>query len=104
VAVAGKPDRSGVISEPVVVSVAVAVLLAATGSFVAPVVPLTVEIAGVVGVPVTVQRICAPGTTVDGGTGVHDVVRPAGRPVTAQLAAVAATAGAAAFLQTNVPL
>jgi hypothetical protein len=104
VAVAGKPDRSGVMSEPVVVNVAVAVLLATMGSFVAPVVPLTVETAGVVGVPVTVQRICAPGATVAGGTGAHDVVKPAGRPATAQVAAVAEMAGAAAFLQTNVPL
>jgi hypothetical protein len=104
VAVVGRPDRSGVMSDPVVVSVAVAVLLAALESLVAPVVPLTVETAGVVGVPVTVQTICAPGATDDGGTGEHDVERPAGKPVTAQLAAVAVTAGAAAFLHVKEPL
>jgi uncharacterized membrane protein YdfJ with MMPL/SSD domain len=91
-------------SEPVAVNVAVAVLLAVFGSLLAPVVPLTVEAAGVVGVPVTVQRICAPGATVAGGTGVHDAVSPAGRPATAQVAAVADIAGAAAFLHTKVPL
>jgi hypothetical protein len=88
----------------VVVKVAVAVLFEVFGSLVAPVEPLSVETAGVVGVPLTVQRICAPGATVAGGTGEHDVVRPAGSPVTAQLAAVAETAGAAAFLQKKVPL
>lgn len=91
-------------SEPVVVSVVVAVLLPLLPSLVAPVVPFTVETATVVGVPVTVQRICVPGATEAGGAGVHEAVRPAGKPVTPQLAAVAVTAGAAAFLQTNVPL
>jgi hypothetical protein len=104
IAVAGSKLRSTDMSEPVVVSVAVAVLLRLLESLPAPVVPLTLETAGVVGVPVTVQSICAPGATVEGGTGEHDVERPEGNPETEQLAAVAATAGAAAFLQTNVPL
>jgi hypothetical protein len=95
---------SGVMSEPVVVSVVTAVLLVLLPSLVAPVVPLTVDVPGVVGVPVTVQRICALGATDAGGLGVQDVERPAGKPVTAQLAAVAVMSGDAPFLQTKVPL
>ena len=90
-------------SEPVTVTVRVAVLLALLPSFVAPVDPLSVEEPTVVGVPETVQVITPDGATEAGGVGVHDVVRPAGRPVTAQDAFVAVTAGAAAFEQVNVP-
>jgi hypothetical protein len=90
-------------SEPVVVIVVDAVLLAAFGSLLAPVVPLIVDAAGVVGVPETVHVILAPGATVLGGDGAHDVVSPAGKPVTAHAALVAVMAGAAAFEHVNVP-
>ena len=90
-------------SEPVVAMVVEAVLLATTGSLVAPVVPLTVELPTVVGVPETVQVMAALGATVAGGVGAQDVVRPAGRPVTAQVADVAAMAGDAALVQVKVP-
>jgi hypothetical protein len=102
--VRGRPERSGTMSEPLAASTVVAMLLAVFGSFDAPVVPLTVEELGAVGVPETVHVIVAPGATVVGGVGEHDVVSPEGKPVTPQLAAVAATAGAAAFEQVNVPV
>jgi hypothetical protein len=72
---------------------------------VAPVAPLTVEDPVAVGVPDTEQVIVALGASVETGTaGVQPVtVTPAGRPVTAQVAFVAPTAGAAAFVQVNVP-
>jgi hypothetical protein len=104
VAVAGSPERSGTMSEPLAASTVVAVLFAVFGSFDAPVVPVTVDVDGVVGVPVTEHVIVAAGATVVGGTGEHVAVRPAGKPVTPQAAAVAATAGAAAFEQVNVPV
>jgi hypothetical protein len=90
-------------SEPVTASDAVAVLLAVFGSFGAPVLPLNGDVPGAVGVPETVHVMLAPGATVAGGVGAHDVVRPAGKPVTAQVALVAAIAGAAAFEQVYVP-
>jgi hypothetical protein len=90
-------------SEPVVAIDVDAVLFAAFGSLLAPVVPLMADVAGDVGVPETVHVIAAPGATVDGGVGAHDVVRPAGRPLTAHDALVAAIAGAAAFEHVNVP-
>lgn len=83
--------------------VVVAVLLALLPSLVAPVVPVTVEVLGAVGVPATVQVMVAPGATAAGGVGEHDVVMPAGRPVTAHVAAVAASTGAAPFAHVNVP-
>jgi hypothetical protein len=103
VAVAGKPLRSGTISEPVVVIDFDAVLFATIGSLLAPVVPLIVEAPGVVGVPETVHVMAALGATVLGGVGVHDVISPAGSPLTAHAALVAAIAGDAAFVQVNVP-
>lgn len=90
-------------SDPVAPSVAVAVLLPLLPSFVAPVVPLTVKLPGVIGVPLTVHEMLAPGATDAGGFGEHDAARPGGRPVTAHEAAVAATAGAAAFEHVKVP-
>jgi hypothetical protein len=104
VAVVGRPVRSGTMSEPLAASVVVVVLLAVFGSFEAPVVPVTVDELVAVGVPETVHVIVAPGATETGGTGEHVVVRPAGKPVTPQLAAVAAMAGAAAFEQVKVPV
>jgi hypothetical protein len=104
VAVAGKPERFGVMSEPVTAIAVVAVLFAVFGSFPAPVVPVTVDDPSAVGVPVTVHEITPDGATDVGGKGVHDCVKPAGRPETEQAAAVAVIAGAAAFEQVNVPL
>lgn len=74
-------------------------LLARLGSFVAPVVPVTVTLPTVVGVPDTVQVMAAPGATVAGGAGEQTVVNPAGKPLTAHEALVAAIAGAAALEQ-----
>ena len=99
VSVVGRPDRSGAMSEPVTVMVVEAELLAVLRSLVAPVEPATDEAPAVVGVPVTEHEMVPPAATVVGGTGAHVDVRPAGKPDTAQLAAVAAMAGAAALVQ-----
>lgn len=98
VAVAGNPDRSGLMSEPFTLNDAVAVLFGRLRSFVAPVVPVSVTVPAVVGVPDTVHVIAAPGLTVVGGVGVQLDVRPAGSPVIAHVAAVAARNGEAAFV------
>jgi hypothetical protein len=98
VAVAGKPDKSGNMSAPVTASVVIAVLLVAFGSFDAPVVPVSVDVPTVVGVPETVQVIEPPAATVTGVAGEHNAVRPAGSVAMAQVAAVAATAGDAALV------
>ena len=90
-------------SEPTAVIVVVAVLLAELPSLVAPVVPGSVELPSADGVPETVQVMLAPGATAVGGVGAHEVVRPAGKPETAQVAAVAPSTGAAAFEHVNVP-
>lgn len=90
-------------SEPVAPIVAVAVLLAALPSLVAPVVPDRVDDPVVVGVPETVQVILAPAATETGGVGAHVKLRPDGNPDTAQDALVAARAGEAALVQVNVP-
>ena len=98
--VAGKPERSGVMSEPVTLIAAVAVLLARFSSLLALVVPLSVALPTAVGVPDTVQVIVALGASDAAGTvGEQTVVRPAGKPLTAQVALVAAMDGAAAFEQ-----
>lgn len=99
VAVAGNPARLGVISEPVTVNAAVAVLFALFPSLVAPVVPFKVDDPVAVGVPETEHVITPAATTVVGGTGEHDEVKPAGNPLIAHPALVAATAGEAALLQ-----
>ena len=91
-------------SEPVTVTVWVAVLLARLGSFDAEVVPDNIAAPTTVGVPETVHVILAPAATVAGGVGAHDVVSPAGSPLTAHDALVAAIAGNAAFEHVNVPL
>lgn len=69
IAVVGRADRSGVMSEPTAPIVTVAVLLAGLPSLVAPVVPAIVLDPTAVGVPETVQVILAPGATVVGGIG-----------------------------------
>jgi hypothetical protein len=99
VAVAGNPARLGDISEPVTVSAAVAVLFALLPSLVAPVVPFSVDDPVAVGVPETVHIITPAAATVVGGTGEHTDDKPAGNPLIAQPALVAATAGEAALLQ-----
>ena len=104
VADAGSPVKSGTMSDAVVFSVVVAVLLAAFPSLVAPVVPVSVDEPGTVGVPETVQVITPPAATLAGGAGEQDVVRPAGRPEIEQVAAAAVSAGEAALVQVNVPL
>ena len=68
---AGRPERSGTMSEPVAPMVAVPVLLATLPSLVAPVVPVNVDEPVVVGVPETVQVILAPAATDVGGVGAH---------------------------------
>lgn len=91
-------------SEPTAPSVVVAVLLVLLPSLVAPVVPVTVELPGVVGVPVTEQVMVAPGATEVGVAGEQVNVRPVGRPATLHEAAVAVMAGDAAFEQVNEPV
>lgn len=90
-------------SEPVTLSVAVAVLFAGVASLLAPVVPVNVELPGVVGVPETVHVIVAPGATLTGGTGEQTVVKPAGSPAMAHVAPVAVISGAAPFEHVKVP-
>jgi hypothetical protein len=91
-------------SEPLTTSDAVAVLLAALPSFPAPVDPDSADVPTAVGVPETVHVIVALGAREAAGTvGEQVVIKPAGRPAKAQLAAVAAIAGAPALAQVKVP-
>jgi hypothetical protein len=83
---------------------AVAVLLDAIASLLAPVVPVTVLVPVAVGVPETVHVIAAPAATVVGGAGAHDDDNPVGNPVMAQVACVALTGDDATFVQEYVPL
>lgn len=103
-AVAGRPVKSGDTSEPTTASIVDAVSLAGFKSLEAPVVPLMVALPTAVGVPETVHVIDAPaanGVAV-GTVGEQLCVKPAGRPVTAQEAPMAAAAGAAALAHLNV--
>lgn len=104
-ALEGNPETSGVMSAPLMVTVRVAVLLAATPSLVAPVVPFTVEAPVAVGVPETEHVIVAPAASEATGTaGTQPVtVTPAGSPLTAHVALAAASDGEAAAVQVNVP-
>lgn len=104
VAVAGNPDRSGVISEPLTASVVVAVSLAGLLSLPAPVVPVSVLDPVLTGVPATVQVILAPAATVAGGVGEQVVLRPAGRPLIVHDAFVALAVAVAELVQVKVPL
>lgn len=79
-------------------------LFAVFGSLEAPVVPLTGLVPDVVGVPVTVQTMLAPAATVAGGVGVHDVLNPAGSPLTEQAADVALIEALDEFVQVKLPL
>ena len=98
------------ISEPVVPSALVAVLLPPEVvppfvSFVAPVVTVTVDVPVDVGVPVTGQLMLAPIATEAGGTGEHaPTTRPAGNPDTAHDAFVAAAVAVALLVQMIVPV
>jgi hypothetical protein len=104
VAVAGSPERSGATSEPTTASVVDAVSLAGFKSLEAPVVPLMAAVPTVVGVPETVQVMDAPAASGDavGTIGAQVCVKPAGRPVAAQVAPMAAAAGDAALVHLNV--
>ena len=102
-AVVGSPLRSGAMSEPVTASVDVAELLAELPSLLAPVVPVRVFEPTAVGVPETVHVIVAAAARVVGGVGEQLVVRPAGRPATLQVAAVAEAVADAAFVHVKVP-
>jgi hypothetical protein len=99
-AVAVRPLRSGLMSEPVTVTAAVAMLFARLSSLVAPVEPLIVMAPTTVGVPETAHVIVAPGASdAAGEAGVQTVVRPAGIPVAAHVALIAAIDGAVALVQ-----
>lgn len=99
----GKPLRSTDISAPVTVIDVEAVLFDVFESFVAPVLPEIDAVPVAVGVPETVQVMVPEGATVAGGVGVHDVVKPAGKPVTAHDALVAATDGVAPLVHVKEP-
>lgn len=100
----GKPLRSTDMSEPVTAIEVVAELLPEFESFVAPVVPETLTVPVAVGVPETVQVMTPDGATLVGGVGEQLVVKPAGRPATAHVAAAAVTEGEAPFVHVNEPL
>jgi hypothetical protein len=106
VAVAGRPVRSGATSDPVTLIAVLAVLLATVASLVAPVEPLIGALPTAVGMPDTVHVMAPPGATGDdvGTLGEQTVLRPAGRPVMAQVAAVAAIDGVVALVQVKLPL
>lgn len=97
------------ISEPEVVTDAVAVLLPPVVvpplvSFVAPVVAVTVTAPAAVGVPNTKHEMLAPAATVAGGTGVHELtVTPAGKPLMAHVALEAGAAALTLLVQRTVP-
>lgn len=96
-------------SEPVVVSVAVAELLPPVVvppllSLVAPVVAVRVEAPAAVGVPLTGHEMLAPAATVAGGTGVQvPTVTPAGNPASEHVAAVALAVAVALLVHLSVP-
>ena len=91
-------------SEPVTATVVVAVLFAVLLSLSALVVPVSVDEPTAVGVPETVHVILAPAATLVGGVGAQLVVKPAGSPATAHVAAAAACVADAEFVQVKVPL
>jgi hypothetical protein len=100
----GKPDKSGVMSEPLTASVVVPVSLVGLLSLPAPVEPFSVLVPVLTGVPETVQVILAPAATVAGGVGEQLVLRPAGRPLIAHEAFVADAVAVAELVQVKVPL
>ena len=110
VAVAGRPVKSGAMSDAVVVITPLAELLPPvvvppTLSFEAPVVAVYVVAPMDVGVPLTGQEMLAPGATVAGGAGVHvPIVTPGGRPLIAHVAAVALSGASALLVHFRVPL
>jgi hypothetical protein len=76
-------------------------------SLAAPVVSVSVELPTAVGMPVTVQVITAPTATVAavGTVGLQTGVKPAGKPVMAQVAPMlAASVAVAALVQVKVPV
>lgn len=109
-AVVGNPARSIDMSDALVVTDVVAVLLPPVPvpplvSLVAPVVAVTVTEPVAVGVPETGHEMLAPIAIVAGGVGVHvPTVTPGGSPLTLQVAARAAAVAAPLFVQTTVPV
>src|SRR4051812_8165451 len=105
VAVPGSPDRSTDMSAlPATLIVAVPVLFAVLVSLVAPVVTVTIDMPGVVGVPETGHEIDVPAATVAGGTGAQTPTRtPAGSPEIEHVADVAAAVAAALFVHLTTP-
>jgi hypothetical protein len=100
-------------SEPVVAMELVTLLLPVLPvpplpSLVAPVVSVSGELLTAVGMPVTVQVITAPIATVAavGTVGLHTGVKPAGKPVIAQVAPIlaASVAPGAVLVQVKVPV
>ena len=75
-------------------------------SLLAPVVTVAVVDPEAVGVPLTGQLMLAPGATLAGGSGEHaPTVTPGGKPMTAQVAAMALPVDAAGlFVHLIVPL
>lgn len=109
-AVVGNPARLILMSEPVVLIGAVAVLLPPDVvpplvSLVAPVVAVTVDAPDAVGVPLTAQEMELPAASVTGGVGVQLVTEtPGGKPVTAQVAFSALAVAPALLVHLTVPL
>ena len=107
--VVGKPDRLMLMSEPDVATALVAVLLPPAvvpplPSLVAPVVAVTVDEPGAVGVPETPHEMLAPAATVAGGVGVQTpTVTPGGRPEMEHVAAVALAVAVALLVHLTVP-
>ena len=81
-----------------------ALLFVLLPSLLALVVPDIGLVPVVVGVPETVQVIVAPAATLVGVVGEQTDVRPGGKPVILQVAAVAVSAGEAALEHVYVPL
>ena len=105
----GKPDKLIDISEALVVTDRVAVLLPPVvvppfESLIAPVVAITVTLPVDVGIPDTEQEMLAPGATAAGGVGVQvPTVTPGGRPEMLQVALLAEPVAVALLVQSTVP-
>ena len=110
VAVVGRPEMSGTMSEPTAAMSLVAELLPPVVvpplmSLVAPVATVTVVVPVAVGVPETEQEMLAPAATVAGGVGEQTpTVTPGGRPEIEQDAAVALVVAVAELVHFTVPL
>ena len=109
-AVVGRPARVMLMSEPDVLTVAVAVLLPPDVtpplvSLVAPVLAVTVVEPDADGVPLTEQVMELPASTVAGGEGTQPVTEtPTGKPLTAHVALSALAVAVAELVHLMVPL